>query len=111
MSKEIIIVLPHQLGVVEARQRVVDAIERARAGLAESIVSSDVTWETNHAAISVGAFGQKVESRIDVEAELVRVRVVLPWLLASLAGRIAERLEQTGGATLQLGYGPPRPAN
>ncbi len=110
MSKEIIIVLPHQLGAEEARMRVADAVERARASFAESIVASDVAWEGDHAVISVGALGQSVEARIDVEAEQVRVRVQLPWLLASLAGKITERLEKVGGAALQLGYDPKGPA-
>ncbi|MDB5572521.1 MAG: hypothetical protein JWN93_3704 [Hyphomicrobiales bacterium] len=109
MSREIEIVLPHQLGVEEARKRVADAVERARAGFAESVVDSDVTWDANRAAISVGAFGQRVEGQIDVEPAQVRVRVQLPWLLASLAGKITDRLTKVGGDALRLGYDPTRP--
>jgi hypothetical protein len=35
----------------------------------------------------------------------VRVRVLLPWLLARFAGKITERIEQAG-TTLQIGHDP-----
>ena len=49
--------------------------------------------------------GQTVSAQIDVEDQQVRVRVTLPWLLASLAGKVSERIEQAG-SVLRIGHDP-----
>ncbi|HEY8579703.1 MAG TPA: polyhydroxyalkanoic acid system family protein [Beijerinckiaceae bacterium] len=117
MAKEIFVSVPHTLGREEAKRRVADALERARSGFAESIVAGDVAWKDNHATVSVAALGQTINADVDVEAEEVRVRVQLPWLLAGLSSTISDRLKQIGGATLRLGHdtkpspgSPPRPS-
>ena len=106
MSKEILVVLPHSLGREEARRRVGEAIERARGGIGQGLINADVKWPNpDHADLSVGALGQTVSAQIDVQEAEVRVRVLLPWLLASLAGKVTERIQQAG-ATLQIGHDP-----
>jgi hypothetical protein len=102
MAKEITILLPHSLPREEARARVANALERARAGLLESLVSGDVSWKDDHADVAVSALGQSVTGEIDVEAEQVRVRVALPWLLERLSGPIAQRIARFGEAHLRL---------
>lgn len=105
MAKEITIVFPHTLSQEEARVRVVDALEQARAGFASSVMSSNVTWTAHHADVAVGALGQNVQAQIDVEAQQVRVSVTLPWLLERLSGTITDRITQVGRGTLQIGSG------
>ena len=109
MSREVLVVLPHSLGREEARRRVAEAIERAQAGLGQGFVSTNVNWpQTDHADLSVAAMGQTIAAQVDVEDEQVRVRVVLPFLLASLAGKVTERIEQAG-STLRIGHDPKGP--
>lgn len=104
MSREVLVVLPHSLGRDEARRRVAEAIERARSGLGQGIVNASAHWpNADHADLSVGAMGQTVSAQIDVEDQQVRVRVMLPWLLASLAGKVSERIEQVG-SVLRIGH-------
>lgn len=103
MAKEITVVFPHTLGQEEAKLRVVDALERARANFAQSLVTSDVTWTAHHADVAVGALGQNVQAQIDVEPEQVRVSVTLPWLLERLSGTITDKITQAGRGTLQIG--------
>lgn len=106
MSREVLVVLPHSLGREEARRRVSDAMERARASLGQGIVNASAQWPNpDRADLSVGAMGQTVSAQIDVEDTQVRVRVLLPWLLAGLAGKVSERIEKAG-ATLQIGHDP-----
>jgi hypothetical protein len=105
MAKEITIVFPHTLGQEEARARVVDAIEQARAGFREGLLSSDVTWNAHHADLAIGALGQNVMAQIDVEPQQVRVSVTLPWLLERLSASIADRITKIGRSTLQIGSG------
>ncbi|MDP2358796.1 MAG: polyhydroxyalkanoic acid system family protein [Beijerinckiaceae bacterium] len=106
MSREVLVVLPHSLGREEARRRVTNAIERAQATLGQGLVNTDVQWpREDHGALSVRAMGQTVVAEIDIEDAQVRVRVLLPWLLARFAGKITERIEQAG-TTLQIGHDP-----
>ena len=109
MSREIVVVLPHDLSRDEARRRVVDAVERARTGFATGMVSAHVAWPAaDHADIRVAALGQSVDAQIDVDDAQVRVRVVLPWFLERLAGPITERIARTGGDALKIGHTPKR---
>jgi hypothetical protein len=103
MAKEITIVFPHTLGQEEAHARVVDAVERARAGYTEGVLSSDVTWNGRHADLAIGALGQNILAQIDVEPQQVRVSVTLPWLFERLSGSIADRITQIGRSTFQIG--------
>ena len=104
MSREVLVVLPHSLGRDEARRRVANAVERAQASVGQGIVSSDIQWpQPDHASVNVRAMGQAVAAEIDVADTEVRVRVLLPWLLARFAGKITERIEQAG-STLKIGH-------
>lgn len=106
MSREVLVVLPHSLGREEARRRVSAAIERARTGLGQGLVDARVQWpQTDHADVHVAALGQTIAAEIDVEDANVRVRVMLPWLLAGLARKITERIEKAG-STLRIGHDP-----
>lgn len=109
MSKEITILLPHSLPREEARLRVADALERARAGLVESLVAGDVSWTGDKADVSVGVLGQKVTGEIEVEDAQVRVRILLPWLLERFACPIADKIARMGESHLRL-EPPARPA-
>lgn len=102
MAKEITIVFPHTLSQEEAKARVVEALEQARAGFASSVMSSNVTWAAHHADVAVGALGQNIQAQIDVEPDKVRVSVTLPWLLERLSGTITDRITQVGRGTLQI---------
>lgn len=106
MTKELLVVLPHSLGREEARRRVADAVEHGRQRFS-AFVSADVAWPNEHRAdLDIGALGQNVKAQIDVEAQEVRVRVYLPWLLASFAEKVSERIRHVGGDALRLGHNP-----
>jgi hypothetical protein len=106
MSREVLVVLPHSLGREEARRRVCSAVERAQASVGQGFVTADIQWpQQDHASVNVRAMGQSVTGEIDVADTEVRVRVLLPWLLARFAGKLTERIEQAG-TTLQIGHDP-----
>lgn len=104
MSRELLVVLPHSLGREEARRRVKSAIDHAQAGLGQGIVNTSLAWpQPDRADVRVAALGHTVAAEIDVDDSNVRVRVLLPWLLAGLASKITQRIEQAG-TTLRLGH-------
>jgi hypothetical protein len=102
MSKEITILLPHALSREEARLRVAAALERARAGVLESLVAGDVAWTGDKAEVSIGLLGQNVTGEIEVEDAQVRVRILLPWLLERFSGPIADKIARMGESHLRL---------
>ncbi|MFN3890440.1 MAG: polyhydroxyalkanoic acid system family protein [Beijerinckiaceae bacterium] len=106
MSREVLVVLPHSLGRDEARRRVSAAVERARSGLGQGLVGASVEWpQTDHADVRVAALGQTVSAEIDVDDQSVRVRVLLPWLLAGFARKVTDQIE-SAGSTLRIGHDP-----
>ncbi len=103
MSKTITITLPHSLGPDVAQQRVAEKVELLRREYIEKIAHSEVVWTANKADIRVAAFGQVTTAQLEVSAESLRIDVQLPWLLATLAGRIQTSLTSSATDTLKLG--------
>jgi hypothetical protein len=105
----IVVTVPHKLSVPEAHRRIEATIDRLRSAYVDKLAHSEMTWSGDSAELRVVALAQEVKAHIDVRAESVRIEVVLPWILAGLAGPIQERLDSTARETLALGYRPKEP--
>ncbi|MFZ0559159.1 MAG: polyhydroxyalkanoic acid system family protein [Methylovirgula sp.] len=105
----IVVSVPHGLSVAEAHRRIETMIDRLRAAYLDKLAYSEMTWRGDSADIRVIALAQEVKAHIDVLAESVRIEIVLPWILAGLAGPIETRLAATARETLAIGYAPKRP--
>lgn len=106
MSKSIIVTVPHQLGVDEARRRIAAEIDYLRSSYIDKVAQTDAVWTGNNATIRVVALAQQIEARLAVMADSIQIEIILPWLLASLAGPIQERLTTTARTTLAIGHSP-----
>ena len=96
----LVINLPHRLGKEEAKRRVAGGMHRLTShipGGAE--VRSD--WTGDRLDLVIGAMGQQVKSRIDVEEQVVRLEVLLPAMLGMFAGQIGAFLTRKGGELLE----------
>ncbi len=102
MSKSIVITLPHGLGKDEARRRVAAEIDLLKSAYVDKFAHSDIVWMGDAAEVRVIALTQEIKAHIDVAAESVRVEILLPWLLATLASKIESRLTTTARETLAL---------
>lgn len=97
MSKPLLVVIPHQLGREEARRRLVEGVEQARAMLDRGKMSvADAAWTGDHLTFAVGAMGQRVAGTIDVEQDAVRLEMQLPWLLALFAEKVQGAIRKEG---------------
>ena len=100
MSAPIIVDLPHKLGAAEAKRRIAGNLGTLAARLpAGAQVSSE--WQGDRLKLDVGALGQRIDARLDVQEKLVRVTVLLPPALAFFGGAIEAGLRQSGGALLE----------
>lgn len=102
MSKSITITLSHDLGAEEARRRIETGLDALRRQFAGKIGNASVIWTENHAEVHVVAMGQTVDAGVDVAAEIVRIEVRLPWLLAAFAEKARGFIEKSGAAALRL---------
>lgn len=83
--------VPHQLGRAEARERVKQGFTSAK-GKAAGMATVDETWDGDRMNFTVSLMGQKLSGWADVEDDAVAVHVVLPMLLAKIAGGIKDKL-------------------
>lgn len=100
MSAPIVVDLPHKLGAAEAKKRIAGNLgtlgDRLPAGAA---ISSQ--WQGDQLRLDIGALGQRIDARLDVEEKKVRVTVLLPPVLAFFGAAIETGLRQSGAALLE----------
>ncbi len=100
--RSIVVTVPHDLPAAEARRRIAAMLEHLRSSYVDKLAHSEMTWNGDSADIRVVALAQEVKAHIDVLARSVRIEIVLPWLLASLAAPIEQRLRSSARETLAL---------
>jgi hypothetical protein len=102
MAKPLTVTIPHSLGAARAKQRISEEIETLQQQYASQITRADVAWQGDLAQLQVGALGQTINARIDVQEDHLNIEVELPWLLQKLAGPLETFLARTGAETLRL---------
>jgi len=101
MPKPLVVEIPHELGLAEARRRIADGLDQVQGMLGKTGIAVDrMTWTDDRLDFAMAAMGQKVDGQVDVRPETVRVEVRLPLLLALFAERIQKKLGQEGNLLL-----------
>ncbi len=100
MQQPIQVDLPHKLGRDEARRRIANNIHKLKEHIPGGAQVSS-SWTGDELDLAVNALGQAVEARIGVEETKVRVRVMLPGMLAMFAGPIEAMLQKKGNILLE----------
>lgn len=101
MSKPLVVVIPHQLGLAGARTRLATGIGALKEKFGDKVTSVDDRWTGDHLDIDVKALGQSVSAGLDVGEESVRVEVQLPWMLAMIAEKARGYIEKEGQLLLE----------
>jgi hypothetical protein len=99
--KPIVVTIPHRMTKAEARSRIAGGMGQIRGQLAPFASAVEESWDEDRLDFRVVALGQTVAGRIDVEDENVRVEVDLPWMLAALGRKIADRVRHQGTLLLE----------
>jgi hypothetical protein len=101
MTQPVTVIIPHQLGAVEARRRIdVGFADFARhLGNAPGAVES--AWQGDTLNFTLSSFGQGLTGRILVAEAQVTVEVLLPGFLAMLANRVKGALKREGQLLLE----------
>lgn len=108
MSKSIVITVPHNHSVDDARRRIAEGMDQLRHSYVEKVAHSEVCWTGDRADVKVVAFSQTITAQLDVLPETVRIEVQLPWILAALGNRIQGVLTSNARASLEIEHHPPK---
>ncbi len=95
------VTIPHQLSRAEARRRIqeqVAEVQRRQGGVLSRL---DQRWTGDTLDFTAAALGQTLTGQVFVEDKVVRLEVVLPWMLAVLAGVVKQQIEQRGRELLE----------
>lgn len=101
MSKAITITIPHELGRAEARRRIDEGFGRFSHQLGGAVGALDKSWEGDRLNFSLQAMGQGISGFVDIAERHVKLEVLLPNLLAMIAGKLKGRLQKEGQVLLE----------
>ena len=101
MSKPLVVTVPHQLGLAEARRRLETGIGHLKAKFGDKVSSVEDSWEGDRLDVHVQALGQSAQAQLDVAEDHVRVEVQLPWMLAMLAEKAKGLIQKEGTLLLE----------
>ena len=88
MSQPLVVTVPHRLGQEEAVRRIKTGLERTQSTFGHHLAQVEQSWAGATCEFRARILGQSVNGTIAVAADHVRVEVMLPWLLAQIAGRV-----------------------
>ena len=100
MQAPIQVDLPHKLGRDEARRRIANNIHKLKEHIPGG-AQVESSWAGDELDLSVQAMGQAINAKIGVEETVVRVRVLLPGMLAMFAAPIEAMLRNKGNVLLE----------
>jgi hypothetical protein len=100
MTQPLVVSLPHSLGKAEAIRRLKAGLARVSADYSQFIDITEESWIGDRLLLQITALTQHMRGQIDVGEDRVRVEILLPWILASIAKGLRPLIEQKG--TLML---------
>jgi hypothetical protein len=103
----LIIDLSHDLDPAEVRRRMNAGVSKLPSHIPGGVAKVSASWPSDdRMAVDVSALGQEIATTLDVRADVVRVTVHLPGLLALAAAPIEAVIRRSGE---QLLLAPPKP--
>lgn len=102
MSKPITITIPHKLSREEARQRIADGFQKISGQFGASAAKAlKTSWTGDRMDFQVEAMGQSIKGHVDVQDALVAMEIILPAMLAMMAGAVKDRVRNEGQLMLE----------
>lgn len=101
MSKPVVVTIPHNLGRQEARDRIQKGLASLRGQASTPVTFLEDAWTGDHLDFKVGALGQSMTGRLDIEDSSVKLEVDLPWVLAVFADKVKGLVQKQGTLLLE----------
>ena len=100
MSQPIEVDLPHKLGKEEAHRRIASNVHKLQEHIPGG-AQVHSGWTGDQLNLDVAAMGQQVTATIDVQENVVKLRVLLPPMLGMFSGMIQAALKRKGDVLLE----------
>lgn len=100
MNAPLTVSVPHRLGKAEAVRRLKGGLARMATNLGALITIEKEAWSGDTLTFQMRGLGQSAAGTIEVFEDSLRIDVMLPWLLTTLAERLVPALRKE--ATLLL---------
>ncbi|PZU06847.1 polyhydroxyalkanoic acid system family protein [Sphingomonas sp.] len=82
--------IPHELGKAEARRRIEQGLPKLQQHIPGG-GSMEAEWPSDYSlALLIGAMGQKIPVRLDIEEDHIRGDVTIPIFLKMMSGQVSE---------------------
>jgi hypothetical protein len=101
MAEPLIVSIPHKLGKDEALRRLKAGLSGTQLRYSQIFKVEEEIWSGDRLSFRLVAMQQTVSGTLDVAEDHVRLEVVLPWLLARLAGGIQSAIRDRGKNLLE----------
>ncbi len=103
MSRPVTITISHELGKDEARTRVREGFEKLKGQMTGGLMFKfSEKWSSEDTlTFDAKGLGQNITGQIDIFPNHVRIEVVLPSLLATIAETITGKVEKQGRLMLE----------
>lgn len=96
MSKPLRVTIPHDLGRAEATRRIRGGLGPVLARFGSTLGTYEEHWDGERMDFALRAFGQRIGGHLQVLDDEVRLEVLLPFALVTLAGKARTLLERQG---------------
>jgi hypothetical protein len=101
MAQPLSVVIPHQLGAVEARRRIDEGLAQFVGQIGGAAQNYRQAWSGDRMDFSAQVMGQMISGAIHVFGDNARIELVLPGLLGMMAGKIKGQLQRQGQLLLE----------
>lgn len=103
MARPVTVTISHDLGKEAARQRIRDGFDKLKNQMTGGMMFRfSEEWTTDDTlSFTANGLGQNISGKIDVFPQHVRIEVVLPGLLATVAEAITGKVEKEGRLLLE----------
>ncbi len=103
MARPVTVTIPHDLGKDEARKRLREGFGRLKGQMTGGMMFKFTEeWPSeDRLDFAAKGLGQNITGRIDVFPQHVRIEVMLPGVLASIAEIITGKVEKEGRLLLE----------
>jgi len=101
MSQPVTVIIPHQLGVTEARRRIDLGFADLARHLGGAPGALERSWQGDRLSFALTSFGHAISGYVSVEAASVTVEVLLPGFLAMIASKVKGTLKREGQLFLE----------
>ncbi len=103
MARPVTVTISHELGLDGARKRIIDGFDKLKSQITGGMMFTfSEEWPTEDTLkFAAKGLGQNITGSIDIFPQHVRIEVVLPGILASVAEVITGKVEKEGRLLLE----------